>query len=136
MKLLVSLVILMSASYAQAYNVVGDKIHFQSDSTWVSAYYNKTICHDGETYAAEVNKCLKYRNVRGDQECVEWGKGFIYQPITSTRVICVEERGDSGICQEWQTVEYHQSPTMVVEFYAERGERLIKKETITVPTCN
>lgn len=135
MKLLVSLVILLSASYASAYDIVGDKIHFQQDSTWVSALYNRTLCHDGETYYAEVSKCVEWGG-RGGDECTRREKGPIFQPITSTRVVCKEYRGRDDRCVEWETIEYHQSPTMVVEFYSERGNRLIKKETITVPVCN
>jgi hypothetical protein len=132
-KLLVLGTILLTASAFAS--VEGDKIHFQKHSTWVSAVYSKSLCFDGENFKARLNKCLQWRNGGDDRRCVKYGKITAVQPQESTRSRCVRWTGrDQGNCAKWETVTYFQSEVRDVKFYNDR-DRLIKRETVVVPTC-
>lgn len=125
-----------SVSAHAAEYVTGDKILFQSVSTYVSAVYSKSLCLNGDTYEAQVNECTEWRN-RGDNgpECVATRKVLATQPMVSTRQICTREGGrDGGVCLNWETVEFVQSPVRTVKFYNSH-DQLIKTAQVTIPAC-
>lgn len=114
--------------------LTGDKIHFQAASTWVSAYYSRTLCKADGVYYAEGRECVR-RGGRGGDECREWAPVGITQPITSTRQRCKRySGGENDNCREYETIRYHQDPTRTVSFWTER-DQLVKTETITVEDC-
>ncbi len=130
MKSLIAALALVSTS-AFAGSVVGH-IHFQSESTWVNAYYSKTLCLDGDTFRATISKCLKWSN-GDDRRCVKRGKVQAAQPQASTRQRCASYSDDS--CTSYVTVPYFQSENITVKFY-DNDDNLVKTEDITVPSCN
>jgi len=136
MKLIALLATLLSFSSAFAYtSVSGDKIHFQSESTYVSAVFSKSLCLDGDTYEAVINKCVEWTN-NDERRCVRNIKITAYQPMKSTRQRCAEfGGGDDKDCTRWETVAYVQSPVRTVKFLDE-DDRVIKTQKVTVPACN
>ena len=140
MKSLLVLVLGLMSTSAMADYMTGDKIHFQADSTWVNSYYSKSICQDGENFYATISVCVEYReDSDGDRECAKRGTKNAVQPITSTRQRCAQTDDDDGDCEQYETVEYHQSPTRTVKFYEsddDDGGRLVRTETYTIGSCN
>lgn len=129
------LILTLALGLTSAYASNTGHIHFQADSTWVNPVTNKSLCFDGEEFHASVITCVQTRMARGGEECSRYGKTVISQPARSTRKVCLEERGESGNCVQYGTVDYVQSPTRRVEFYGDRGG-VIRTEMITVPACN
>jgi hypothetical protein len=130
MKSLIAALALVSTS-AFAGSVVGH-VHFQADSTWVNAYYSKSLCLDGDTFRATITKCVKYSN--GDERrCLERAKFQAAQPQSSTRQRCARFEDDN--CAEYITVPYFQSENITVKFY-DNDDNLVKTKDITVPSCN
>lgn len=125
---------------ASADYITGDKIHFQANSTWVSAVYSRSLCHDGENFYATVATCIEYReDSNGDRECAKRGSVPAVQPMVSTRQRCAKTDDDDNDCVKYETVEYAQSPVRKVKFYESEDDddgRLVKTETVIVPNCN
>lgn len=129
--LVLALAFLASVAHA---NVTGDKIHFQSESTWVSAVYSKTLCLNGSNYEAVISKCVERRN-NDDETCVRTIKVLATQPMNSTRLRCDAFAGrDEGSCTKWVRVPYVQKPVRTVKFYTDR-DQLIKTVKVTIPAC-
>lgn len=133
MKSLVLALAFLAATVTHA-NVAGDKIHFQSDSTWVSAVYNKSLCVNGNNFEALITKCVE--RTGGDSDsCIRTIKVRATQPINSTRLRCDAFAGrDEGTCRKWVRVPYVQKPVRTVSFYTDR-DQLIKTVKVTVPAC-
>lgn len=131
MKSFIAAVMLLSTS-AFAGNVVGH-IHFQSESTWVNAYYSKSLCVDGDMFKATITKCLRWENEDGDRTCVRRGKVRATQPMVSTRQRCARFSDDR--CVSYETVRYEQSRNVLVKFY-NNSDDLVRTETVRVPDCN
>jgi len=131
MKSLIVLAVLASTSTFAS--VVGH-IEFQKASTWVNAFYSKSLCLDGKTYKATVSTCLKYENQGGDEGrvCVKRGKKNISQPMVSTRLRCNGYSSDD--CVSYERVAFVQSPNITVKFFNNQDD-LIRTEEITVPSC-
>lgn len=130
MKSLIAAIALVSTN-AFAGSVVGH-IHFQKASTWVNAYYSKTLCLDGDTFKAVVRKCVDWSN-DDDRNCTSYKKVMISQPQESTRQRCASRNDDR--CTSWETVRYFQSENVTVKFY-DNDDRLVRTKEITVPACN
>ena len=130
MKSLIAALALVSTT-AFAGSVVGH-VHFQSESTWVNAYYSKSLCLDGDTFRATISKCLQWSN-GDDRRCVRRGKVQASQPQESTRQRCAS-RSEDG-CRAWETVRYYQSENITVKFYDD-DNNLVRTKNITVPSCN
>ena len=135
MKGLLLIAVLISTSvFARNYtSISGDKIHFQSESTWVSAYYSKSLCLDGDTYKATIRKCMEWSN-DDDRNCLRYGKIQATQPMESTRLRCASWGSDDEPCQRYVRVRYYQNPVKEVEFNDEDGNVLFTR-TVTVPNC-
>lgn len=119
-------------SHAGVGGIEGGHIHFQRKSTWVNSFYNKTICHDGFEFKAQVRLCSKWKVSDDDRKCVEFKKQVIFQPLESTRMRC--KIYDDDNCVGWEEVKYFQSPKRLLKFKDEDGN-VIKKKKHTVPTC-
>lgn len=131
MKSLIAALALVSTS---AFGSVVGHIHFQKASTWVNAYYSKSLCFNGTEFEAVVTKCMKYG--QGDERpCLKYGKIKAVQPQESTRQRCADFAGGDGDCQRWETVRYFQSENILVKFY-DQNDNLVRTENITVPSCN
>ena len=130
MKTLIAGLMLLSAS-AFAGRVEGH-IHFQADSTWVNAYYNKTLCVDGDMFNATVTKCLEWERDGDDRVCATRGKVAISQPMSSTRQRCASYSDDN--CSSYETVSYEQSRNVTVRFF-NNSDDVVRTKTITVPNC-
>ena len=140
MKKLLLLVSLMMSASAFAHTL-GDKIHFQSDSAFISVLGNgNDLCFDGEYFHAKVPVCLKTRTSGADDDitCVKWGKAQSSQPRVSTRLRCAQYDDDRDDCRRYEEIAYIQSPVRTVKFYEtdDDSERLVKTEVIEVPSCN
>jgi len=139
--LLILAIGLMSASAFADY-MTGDKIHFQADSTWVNSYYSKSLCQDGENYYATISVCVEYRESSdGDRECARRGTKNAVQPLMSTRKKCAvrDWTDDDNDCEQYETVEYYQSPVRTVKFFEAEDDssgRLVRTETYTIPACH
>lgn len=131
-KLLLIASMMMSASAFAGY-VTGDKIEFQADSAFVSAVFSKSLCLDGDTYRAVINKCTEWQNDGGgDRTCVATAKVEVAQPANSTRQRCAQY--NDGDCTKWITVAYNQSPVRTVSYYNSQDD-LVKTATVTIPSC-
>jgi len=119
--------------------VTGDKIEFQSESTFVSGLYNKSICHDGENYYATFRVCGQLSDDDDGAACEAWETVSAVQPMTSTRQRCAELASDSSssYCERFETVEYFQSPVRTVKFFNPNSDsnRPYKTETVVIPNC-
>lgn len=140
MKKLIILASLLVSTSAFAI-VTGDKIEFQGDSAFVSAAFDKSLCLDGDTYKANITKCVAWENDGDDQQCVKYATFAGSQPMASTRQRCAKFAGrDSETCAKWVTVPYVQSPVRTVKYYKDNGDAFdggpYKTVTITVPSCN
>lgn len=141
MKKLIALGLLLSVSAFARTSMTGDKIHFQSVSTWVNSYYSKSLCFDGENFHAKVKLCAEWNQDQDDRRCVAYKIVDAVQPQESTRQRCKTLRSDrdGGNCEEWETVRYFQSENRTIKFYREDSEGsrdLIKTVNLTVPACN
>lgn len=142
MKNLILAISLFVAGTAQASLMpVGDKIEFQANSTFVSAVFSKSLCLNGNTYEATINKCVEQR-YRGDEEgfeCVKFAKIQAFQPMKSTRQRCAEYTGkDDKDCAKWITVPYVQKPVRTVKWYRvsnDGSDDYVKTTTVTIPAC-
>lgn len=138
MKGLILLATLLSVSaFGRQYDSIrGDKVHFQSESTWVSAVYNKTLCVDGDVFRATITKCMEWQRDDDNRRCVRRGKIQATQPMESTRLRCSNwgDNGDHGGCREWVRVRYYQNPVKEVQFLDE-DDHVLFTETVTVPNC-
>lgn len=137
MKKLIILASLMVSTSAFGY-VTGDKIEFQSVSTFVSAAFNKSLCLDGDTYNAVVTLCTKWETSDDDRKCVASAKFAVSQPMTSTRQRCAAwNGGDDDNCTKWVTVPYVQKPVREVKYYRNNDDDSApyKTEIITIPSC-
>lgn len=108
-------------------------IFFQSANTFVNPVTNKTLCYSDGMFYAKVVTCVKTRLVRGDEECAQWGKKMISQRANSSRMVCLEERGDNGLCSRYGMVDFNQSQDRDVTYYDDRGAD--RRGTVTVPAC-
>ena len=133
MKSLIAALALVSTS-AFAGPVVGH-VHFQADSTWVNAYYSKSLCLDGDTFRATITKCVEFSSASNNDErvCLRRAKFQAAQPQSSTRQRCA--RYEEQNCVEYITVPYFQSENITVKFY-DNKDNLVKTKNITVPSCN
>lgn len=134
--LVIGLALLSSASaFAERDTYfTGDKIEFQKNSTFVSALYSKSLCLNGDTYEAIINKCVEYTN-DDERRCVKTIKIKAFQPVESTRQRCAEFGGrDDDRCVEWETVPYVQSPVRMVKFY--EGSTVVRTQKVVIPACN
>lgn len=130
-KLLLVAVALLSTSAFAYTSVSGDKINFQSESTFVSAIFNKSLCFDGESFHATITKCVKWeQNDRGN--CLRFAKVNASQPAVSTRQVCADDRDN---CGSWRTVRYVQSPVLTVKYENDNGS-VIRTQKVTVRSCN
>lgn len=134
MKNLLVLASLLFATSAMAGFVTGDKIHFQSESTYVSAVFNKTLCFDGESFHATFTKCIEWQRDQDDRNCIKYGKITATQPQSSTRLRCAEYRGNDGDCKRWERVSYEQSEVRNVKYF-NNDDDLIKEEKVIIPVC-
>lgn len=122
---------LFSANVFAYTYVTGDKIEFQSESSFVSAVFNKTLCFDGADYHAMITKCVQWSN-DGDT-CTERARVAATQPAQSTRLRCAYYEGDD--CADWDRVSFYQSPNLTVRYY-DSGDRVVKTENVTVRSCS
>ncbi|CBW25708.1 putative exported protein [Halobacteriovorax marinus SJ] len=133
MKKLLALTSILLSTASFAY-VTGDKIHFQKDSTYVSAAYSKSLCFDGENFKANIRKCTRW-TTNDERRCTRYGVFAATQPQESTRKRCARWGGrDDSNCLKWETVRYFQSEVRTVKFYGQNDD-LRKTETIVIPTC-
>lgn len=133
-----SLIVLAALASTSAFASVQGHIHFQKASTWVNAYYSKSLCLDGKTYKATISTCLKYeRDSDDDRRCVKRGKINVTQPMVSTRLRCNGySNGSDEDCTSYERVAYVQSPNITVKFFGgDDNDQLIRTEEITVPAC-
>ena len=138
-KLLVLIALVSSSAFALPYNaksMSGDKVHFQKASTWVNAFYSKSLCFDGTNFEATVRKCVEWES--GDERrCITYKTYTATQPQDSTRQRCSVRDDDDRACTEWETVRYFQSENKKIKFYRDENmQDLIKTVRITVPSCN
>jgi hypothetical protein len=131
MKKLLVLATALFATSAFAGYVTGDKINFQSESTFVSAVYNKTLCLDGTTFKAVVSKCVKW-SAGSDSKCLSTVKVAAAQPMYSTRMRCASYSDDN--CSSYNEVSFNQSATRKVTFY-NNNDDVVKTKTVVVPAC-
>lgn len=113
--------------------IIGDKVHFQKNSTWVSAAYNRTLCLNNEIYEAYVPQCLKYSGRHDDRHCIKRGKKKIYQPVASKRQRCSNHQDNQ--CNIWETIDYIQDPVKELKFYDDNNNFEFSK-TILIPYCH
>jgi hypothetical protein len=123
---------LMFISVSAFANVSGDKILFQKESTYVSVVYNKSLCLDGNTYRAVIDKCMQWAN-DDRRACLRSAKVRVTQPVESTRQRCAATT-DRG-CSAWETVRFNQDPVRTVTFFNDEGRELDTK-TYIVKACN
>lgn len=131
------LAIALMASAAASAGVSGDKIHFQSISTWVSAVYSKSLCLNGDTYEAIVNKCVEWRHGGDDDRCVRTVKAKAFQPMNSTRKVCARWTGrDDSNCVEYKVVPYVQKRVRTVTFTRDNdSDTPIRTQKVVIPDC-
>jgi len=132
MKSLIAAIAFVTA--ATAFGSVVGHVHFQSESTWVNAYYSKSLCLDGDTFRATITKCAKW-STGDDRTCLKRIKVQAAQPQESTRQRCATGANNDDGCQSYVTVRYFQSENITVKFY-DNDDNLVKTEDITVPSCN
>lgn len=115
--------------------ISGAMILFQDDSTFVNAYFDRSICHDGFEYKAMITNCVKFRNESGDNRtCEKWTKKPAFQPIESTRLRCKSFGGNDDDCREYEEVKFIQKPVRQVLIKDESGN-ILKKGKLTIPEC-
>ena len=127
-----SLIVLAALASTSSFAGVVGHIHFQKASTWVNAFYSKSLCLDGKTYKAVISTCLKYEEDSEGRTCVKRGMKNVSQPMVSTRLRCNGYSDDN--CVSYERVSYVQSPNITVKFTDRDGD-LIRTEDITVPNC-
>lgn len=132
MKKLIVMALMFVSATAFA-NISGDKILFQKESTYVSAVYSKSLCLDGSTYRAVINKCMQWSNSGDDSRCLRTAKVRVTQPMESTRQRCAVQ-SEQG-CSKWETVRFFQDPVRTVTFFSDNGRELDTK-TVVVKACN
>ncbi|TNF26604.1 MAG: hypothetical protein EP319_13495 [Deltaproteobacteria bacterium] len=132
-KVILALIISINA-HAGVGGISGAMILFQDDSTFVNAYFDRSICHDGFEYKAMINECTKYRNSRDDRTCERWSKKPAFQPIESTRMRCKSFAGSDDDCREYEEVKFIQKPVRQVLIKDESGN-ILKKRKLTIPEC-
>lgn len=130
-KVIVTLFFVTSV-HAGVGGISGAHILFQEESTFVNAYFDKSICHDGFEYKAKVRECIKWENSDDDRRCVKYQKKWAFQPIESTRDRCRHFNDDD--CKEWEEVRFIQKPQRTVKFADEDGH-VRKTKNITIPNC-
>jgi hypothetical protein len=132
-KLIIAMIFSINV-YAGVGGISGAQILFQEESTFVNAYFNKTICHDGFEYKAVVKECVKWVKSDDDRKCVESQKKWAFQPIESTRERCARFGGSVDTCTDWEEVRFVQRPQRTVKFADEDGN-VLKIKKLTIPTC-
>lgn len=110
----------------------GSHILFQKESTYVSVIHSKTLCHNGQDFRASIKKCLDY-DLSDKGKCLFYETKLAYQPIRSTKSLCVEQE-DSN-CITSKEVPFYQSPKKIVDIYGS-GDSLKSKKKINVPICD
>ncbi len=137
--LIVIAALISTSAFALPFNaksMSGDKVHFQAASTWVNAYYSKSLCFDGENFEATVQKCVKWES--GDERrCLKTVTYTATQAQESTRQRCASyEGGERNNCTSWETVRYFQDDVKTVKFFSDEDHQdLVKTVRIQVPTC-
>ena len=116
--------------------ITGGHIHFQSDSTFVSAVCSKTLCLDRDRFHAVINKCVaRVEQGAREGECLRTEKAVATQPMNSTRMRCEVFSGtDQKTCAKWVEVPYVQKPVLEVN-YVDKDNRIIDRKTVVVPAC-
>lgn len=109
----------------------GDKILFQRDSTFVSANYSRSLCHDGQDYLAMIRKCA-IRSNDSEGKCLEYQIFRASQPMESKRRRCNKLRDDR--CVEWIEVPFNQSPKRIV-IIKNHDDEVIEKKKVVIPKC-
>lgn len=113
---------------------MGDHIEFQKYSTYVSARFNSTLCHDEVEYTAVTLQCAEWGEDRHHHRiCLKTEPVQIYQPIESSRVKCGkfdEERR----CINWIEVNFVQSPKREFQVKDQDG-KVIEVKKVTIPSC-
>lgn len=111
-------------------------IFFPEDGYWVGVQ-QKSLCVDGDQFRAEVNECTRTRMVRGDDECVEWGKKTIFAPMQYTKEVCVDRHPRLGTCYEYETVTIEQPrEKKVCVREVGRSGQCVEYKNVRVPDCN
>lgn len=132
--LLLAVTLLGSNAFAAGYYTTGDKIFFQSASTWVSGL-GKNICLDGDTFRAVVTKCVAWGG-KEESYCQKQVKVEIAQAVNSTKTVCVDEGGrEDSFCRKTEVVPYIQSPNLTVKYLNDRNDSLIKTVNVRVKDC-
>ena len=138
--LIVIAALISTSAFALPFNaksMSGDKVHFQTASTWVNAYYSKSLCFDGENFEATVSKCVKWETSDDNRRCIKTVKYTATQPQESTRQRCAAfSGGEDDRCTSWETVRYFQDDVKTVKFYSDEDHQdLVKTVRIQVPSC-
>ncbi len=132
-KLILAMIISVNVQ-AGVGGISGAMILFQEDSTFVNAYLDRTICHDGFEYKAMITDCVKYRDNGDDRTCEKRTKKLAFQPIESTRLRCKSFGGSDDDCKEYEEVKFIQKPNRQILVKDESGN-IIKKGKLIIPEC-
>ena len=111
---------LFNRAKAFAKRIKGDSIHFQKNSTWAKAIYDKSLCFDGYEFRTKVSICTKRGTGFDDRRtCLEKERVEISQPMESKIKRCklfIEK-----VCVEWNEENYIQKPLKLIEFIDDSG---------------
>ena len=110
--------------------VAGGNVLFQKHSVYVSPT-NRTLCHDGVSFRAVIEKCTKWSNLNPNS-CASTAEIEIFQPIVGVQKICVGN--DSATCSEWGEMPFIQNPSRKVDL-VDLNSRVRGTSTILVPRC-
>lgn len=114
--------------------ISGAHVLFQEESTFVNAYYNKSVCHDGFEFKAKVSKCVKWNESGDEKRCIKNEKIIVFQPIESTRKRCADYNSDDGPCTTWEEVKFIQSPNRIIKFLDD-SNNVKKTKKLIIPEC-
>lgn len=113
---------------------MGDHIEFQKYSTYVSARFNSTLCHDEVEYTAVTLQCADWGEDRHHRRvCLKMEPVQIYQPIESSRVRCGKFDDDRN-CIKWIEVKFNQSPKREYNVKDQDG-KVIEVKKVIIPNC-
>ncbi len=112
----------------------GGHIQFQKESTFVHPLYHKSLCYDGDSFHAKVNKCVEWKESGDKSTCVRTQTVWAEQPRESKHQRCARSAGDDGTCLAWEEVPLVQNPDRYFEFADEDG-RVTKRVEFRVKDC-
>lgn len=120
-------------------NIVGDKILFQKNNTYVSAVTSDSLCFDGDSFRATFTVCEKFVTTGSqDGKCLKSATVNGVQPAVSTRQVPVFSGPNDDTVDSYRTVKFVQSPNLNVKEYfvpTSGSSKLVKSYSVTVPSC-